>query len=296
MRYVHIERALASGAGSFWVDWGSKTQVCAHAHWQAQRDHAYRLNAVQHTPVREQTRMLISVLYKPEGDKRRLLIGPSVVRAVQRQYPGADVEVHNAMNEEPDAQLQWLSRTSILVTNIGSASFRLLYLPDGAQVRLETVLMQWIGANWPSGQRELCISLRCTGCAHLMLVNWMHEPEVSAATCRRTFVRTMQVITVGPLEGKARGKDGKMHTLEYSPFSETDQCWEFMPHLGMLKYHVTSAKDISFYEFRFGKQDRDWEALRIRNAHVHVRAKKLLRVLKKAVARLQEQQSILSAA
>ena len=106
----------------------------------------------------------------------------------------------------------------------------------------------------------------------------------------------MQVITIGALEGKAAGTDGKLHGLQYAPFSETDQCWVFLPHLGMLQYHVTSAKDISFYDTKFGAPGRDWEAVRIRNAHVHVRARILLPILQEAVMRLHEQQSALEVA
>lgn len=134
-RYVHIESALASGSSVRWTRHGSKTRICSRAHWQAQRDHAYHLNGMTHTPVRAQARMLISVLYKPKEDKRRMLISEPVLRAVRERYPDADIEVHDAMAEKPDVQLRWLGRTTILITNIGSASFRLLYLPDGAQVR-----------------------------------------------------------------------------------------------------------------------------------------------------------------
>ena len=110
-------------------------RACERAHWQAQRDHAYRLNAVPHVPVADQARTLISILYKPKRDKRRAIFSASVLAAVRARWPDADVEVHDGMSETADAQLAWLSRTSVLITNVGSAGFRLLYLPDGAQVR-----------------------------------------------------------------------------------------------------------------------------------------------------------------
>lgn len=59
-----------------------------------------------------------------------------VVSFLQVQYPQIQVEFQEAAEQALRTQLQWLSRTSILVTNIGSASFRMIYLPDGAQVRM----------------------------------------------------------------------------------------------------------------------------------------------------------------
>jgi hypothetical protein len=54
---------------------------------------------------------------------------------LQVQYPQLKVEYQAGREQELLTQLQWLSRTSIVVTNIGSSSFRMIYVPDGAQVR-----------------------------------------------------------------------------------------------------------------------------------------------------------------
>lgn len=103
---------------------------------------------------------------------------------------------------------------------------------------------------------------------------------------------------VGPLEGEAIGRDGKPHYAEQAPFGEIDDCWRFLPHLTMHQYHIMNSKDVMFderLEFgSFGSKERNWEALRIRNAHVHVRAERLLGVLQEAAARVQEQQGVLS--
>ena len=46
-----------------------------------------------------------------------------------------DIEWHTVAHETLATQIDWLARTSIFVANIGSPSFRMVYLPDGAQVR-----------------------------------------------------------------------------------------------------------------------------------------------------------------
>ena len=56
--------------------------------------------------------------------------------SVQVQYPQLKVEYQVGVLQALRTQMEWLSRTSILVTNIGSVSFRMIYLPDGAQVGL----------------------------------------------------------------------------------------------------------------------------------------------------------------
>ena len=136
-RFVRIDTALASGVGKRWTPLGWRTRICERSSFRDLRDLAYALNGVAHVPAPQQPRLVISFIYKQPGDKRRMLLDDAVLRALQRRYPQAEVAVHDYMLESADAQLAWLSRTSILVTNVGSPSFRLLFLPDGAQVRRE---------------------------------------------------------------------------------------------------------------------------------------------------------------
>jgi hypothetical protein len=56
-------------------------------------------------------------------------------RIIKEQLLQVEVEWHTAARESLATQIEWLARTSIFVCNIGSPSFRLVYLPDGAQVR-----------------------------------------------------------------------------------------------------------------------------------------------------------------
>ena len=73
---------------------------------------------------------------KNSDDKRQMLVPLETLDAVRAAFPMIDIELHHAQQEDEDVQMQWLSRTDILVGNIGSASFRMLFLSDGAQVRL----------------------------------------------------------------------------------------------------------------------------------------------------------------
>lgn len=141
-RYMHIKTALASATGRVpWVRGGQRTQICGRAHFQEQRDLAYSLNGIALVPVAAQARTLITILYKDPSDKRRMLVGQGVLQAIRKRFTDVDIEIHDGMSEYADAQLEWLGRTTIFIANIGSPSFRLIYLPDGAQVcRLNLLL------------------------------------------------------------------------------------------------------------------------------------------------------------
>ena len=125
-----------SGASSRKWATNEKAHACKAARFAAMRDHALRINSIApRPPPRPSDRILMSFLLKPDTDKRQLLVPPAVLVAIRNGFPQIDVELHTAMLEDEVVQLDWLSRTDILVTNVGSASFRMIYLPDGAQVR-----------------------------------------------------------------------------------------------------------------------------------------------------------------
>ena len=96
---------------------------------------------------------------------------------------------------------------------------------------------------------------------------------------------------VGPYEGEIKGADGKMHGSPFSLFMETTQCWQYLPHVTMHKYHVTDIKDIDLPK---GKQLKGSVGKQLRNAHVHVRTEKLLPVLDEALARVDDQRDVFS--
>ena len=65
------------------------------------------------------------------------MLGRDLAAATLRQrFPEARVIVRDMMQLSPDEQMHELARTSVLITTAGSASFRLVYLPDGAAVVL----------------------------------------------------------------------------------------------------------------------------------------------------------------
>ena len=135
-RYIHFESILASGIGERWVGAGTLDRICEKSHFRNMRDLAYTLNARPIIPANRQPRIHISFLYKKPGDKRRMVVDKQVLEAVQARFPDADIKMHDATVQDTDTQVAWLSRTSVFIANVGSPSFRMVYLPDGAQARI----------------------------------------------------------------------------------------------------------------------------------------------------------------
>lgn len=97
----------------------------------------------------------------------------------------------------------------------------------------------------------------------------------------------MQVVLVGSLETATKGTDGKLHTVAGSPFREVRSCWEDLTHVNFHEYHVTNPRDLTYLKtMRRGQPGRDWESVRIRDAHVTVRTAQLLPLLGDALAAL----------
>lgn len=111
IRYVKIETALASGAGFDWTDDGDTTAICKKAKFREMRDLSYSLFDVPHLPAPEKERILLSIVVKLDGDKRRLKVPSAVTRAVQDKYPEIDIEWHVVAHEGVEAQVRafaWL--------------------------------------------------------------------------------------------------------------------------------------------------------------------------------------------
>ena len=276
-RYVHFEDVLASGVGERWTPLGWQTKVCERSHFRDMRDVAYALNSIPHVPAAKHKRTVISFIYKQPGDKRRMIVDEAVLQKIQARYPGVEVRMRDVMLQDADAQLQWLSQTSILVANVGSPSIRLLYLPDGAQVRCALFDI--------AADLVFFADLHATLGAACMQLASMFQSDAS-----------VQVISVGSLEGEMTGTDGKQHKAAGRTFGETRDCWAYLDYITIHKYHVTDPADITLGDLpprkpaSAGHKDsnmwRDQEATRIRNAHVHVRAKQLLGIIEQALANL----------
>jgi hypothetical protein len=81
-------------------------------------------------------RLRIAILDKTNGDKRRLTNVDSVVSDLRREFPEMDVNPMLFLSMNATRNLQVIADTDILITNVGSPSFRLLHLQDGARVIL----------------------------------------------------------------------------------------------------------------------------------------------------------------
>ena len=142
-RYLRLRQALLSGSSD--RHWTDAAGACKGADFAQMRDHAHALNGIVAPQRAPSDRVRLAVVLKATSDRRQLIVPPAVVRAVREKFPQVDVELHTAAQEDEGAQLSWLARTDILVSNLGSASFRMMLLPDGAQV-----------GGVPAGYSALC--------------------------------------------------------------------------------------------------------------------------------------------
>ena len=134
-QYILVREALLSGMSNRW--WTTEGEACKRAQYSALRDHAWSIYGIQPKAARKPAdRIRMTFLIKAESDRRQMLVGPEVLDAVRTNFPQIDIDLQVASAQEQSVQLRWLAETDIFVSNIGSASFRMLYLPDGAQVRL----------------------------------------------------------------------------------------------------------------------------------------------------------------
>ena len=264
-----------------WIRDGMLTKACERARFAEQRDLAYALNDVPLVPVALQRSTLVTILYKAPADKRRMLVGSDVLRAMQIRFPSVEFKLHDGEAEDADVQLQWLGRTSIFIANVGSPSFRMIYLPDGAQVR-----------RHGSAEPIVCLYTMRRRSAFFCILGL---PPPAAFVDSGVYVPCMvQVILVGPLDTAATGTDGEAHYAEGWNFFESRCCWDLLPYIKVHEYHVTDVADIEFQKnMRKGppgdKSGRNWEAVRIRDAHVRLRAQTLLPLLERAMGEVQKQ-------
>jgi hypothetical protein len=273
-RYVRLRTALASATNQDWTKKAGRARikrVCASSRFRDMRDTAYALHGVPHVPAAQQERVVLSILVKAPGDKRRMVVPGAAVAAVRAKHPGITVEWHETETEAAAVQLSWLARTSILVGNIGSNSFRLVFLPDGAQVRafaLEDLVYR-------TRLRLLAVHVcaACHGYASertrergAQLRNWA---RVHAAACTRSSVlydrpRGVQVIIAGALEASVLGGDGRTRSFGAGRwFSESSQCWDDLEYVLVHQYHVKNDEVVQFGPKRHAMgRPRDWEAVR----------------------------------
>jgi hypothetical protein len=108
--------------------------VCSRGRFQPMREIAYSQVGIQHIAVRHQPQLKVTYLDTMPGERRSILNLHKLVDAMQHRFPTVKMNVMQPRLMSADEQTRQLSETSILVSNIGSRSFRLIFLPDGARV------------------------------------------------------------------------------------------------------------------------------------------------------------------
>ena len=97
------------------------------------------------------------------------------------------------------------------------------------------------------------------------------------------------MILVGALETELLGTDGEMHTMG-RPHREAENCWDDVDYLNVLRYHVVEGDDVIASDGLRPNADpaakRDWEVVRMRDAHVFVREEQLVDLIEEALANI----------
>lgn len=238
------------------------------------RDHSQRLLGIQPRPPRDRSdRVRLAFLIKNADDKRQMLVPPAVLRAVRRKFPEVDIELHHAQNEDEDVQVQWLSRVDILVGNVGSPGFRMIYLADGAQVCPNRALVPHVPASVPNVSAPDCIC-------------WAHADAILCAF--------MQMILVGAGEFSVTAADGSTANIP-NVWNELDQCWDAVSYFQVHRYHVTREADVKYrpvgdgLKKQFAKRPDRLVYYKIRDSHVTVRPAPFVAVLRRALRSLRAQ-------
>jgi Glycosyltransferase 61 len=72
------------------------------------------------------------ILVRLKSHRHRILNVPELVQFLRRRYPGARVFAYDPAKLGGNAEIELMSRTSVLVTPAGGGSFGAVFLPDGA--------------------------------------------------------------------------------------------------------------------------------------------------------------------
>lgn len=144
-RYVRFDDMVAGYGGIDFIeafkpgDDGLPSQLrglpCTHDRWMMMRDTAYGIARVKHVPAAQQKARVLFLEHLPD-ERRAVLNMPEVLDALHQRFADINVDSIPMSTMSADQQLRELSSTTILISNVGSASFRMVYLPTGAQVIL----------------------------------------------------------------------------------------------------------------------------------------------------------------
>eukprot|EP00892_Ulva_mutabilis_P012456 jgi/Ulvmu1/9583/UM054_0013.1 len=105
--------------------------MCAPFPFSAMRDVAYRLHGLQVASAPDLEPFVLFLDGQPK-EKRHLTNADAIIPSLKKQFPGVRME-HVQISKHPlQKQLELLSQATVAISNIGSRSFRLIYLPNGA--------------------------------------------------------------------------------------------------------------------------------------------------------------------
>eukprot|EP00892_Ulva_mutabilis_P002582 jgi/Ulvmu1/12324/UM089_0008.1 len=105
--------------------------MCQPAMFANMRDVAYRNFGLKVASVVD-LEPFVLFLDGRNGEKRHLTNAEALIPKLKQRFPGVRME-HVVSSAQPlEEQLDYLSKATVVVSNIGSRSFRLIYLPNGA--------------------------------------------------------------------------------------------------------------------------------------------------------------------
>eukprot|EP00892_Ulva_mutabilis_P012457 jgi/Ulvmu1/9584/UM054_0014.1 len=105
--------------------------MCAPFPFAAMRDVAYRLHGLQVSSAPDLEPFVLFLDGKPR-EKRHLTNAGAIIPTLKKKFPGVRMEHVQISEYSLQKQLELLSQATVVISNIGSRSFRLIYLPNGA--------------------------------------------------------------------------------------------------------------------------------------------------------------------
>ena len=113
--------------------------LCRPHAWRAIRAHAYAAAGIPHVATSAQPRPRVVFLggnpLTAPPERRQIVNERALIATTRARFPHAEVVVSEMRDLTPRQQLAELARTTVLVSPLGSKSFRMVLMPDGAQVR-----------------------------------------------------------------------------------------------------------------------------------------------------------------
>jgi Glycosyltransferase 61 len=142
IEWLRFRRLVAGHGTSMEKMWRSlptplMSFLCGPRAWRVMRAHAYASAGLRLRTAAELPRPRIVILggnpKSSHPERRQIINKDQLIPALRTRFSGVDIDVVEMRDLSVPQQLAELSRTSVLVSPLGSKSFRLVMLPDGAQ-------------------------------------------------------------------------------------------------------------------------------------------------------------------